>query len=125
VAKLIDITAGDPELSAGKDEHELRQLGAQHGIFMNGSTLELELWTSGGAPMMCDCIRSLAESQVAIGRSEEWRTNPTAADPRRLLSDIEAIGKGRFAQRLAEMIQVDSCPDYVKGAITSLAQRTA
>jgi len=44
-------------------------------------------------------------------------------DPEQLLKDISAIGKGRFAQRLAARISKNICPEYIKDAISYVAER--
>jgi hypothetical protein len=41
----------------------------------------------------------------------------------KLLSDINAIGKGRFAQRLATNMGKGPCPAYIKEALKYVAAR--
>jgi len=48
---------------------------------------------------------------------------PATVDAERLVKDITAIGKGRYAQRLACIIQKDICPPYIKDAIEYVAKR--
>ena len=43
--------------------------------------------------------------------------------PEQMLQDIEAIGKGRFAQRLASRLKGDICPQYIRDAITFIADK--
>ena len=54
---------------------------------------------------------------------EQWAATPASLDAIRFLKDITAIGKGRFAQRLAGTLTKDICPPYIKEAIEYVAKR--
>lgn len=93
------------------------------GIFLNNSTLEVELFTSGNHVHMCNVIDELSENGAARARATAWKTNPTNLDSERLLKDIDEIGKGRYAQRLASVLSKQACPEYIEKAIIHVCIR--
>ncbi len=72
---------------------------------------------------MVKTLIELAESEPAKDRARGWRDDPTTLDPDALLRDIGAIGKGRFAQRLAANLKNNKCPTYIENAIKYVAKR--
>lgn len=99
------------------------------GIFLNNSTLEIELNNSGCIYLMNSVMQALCDVGAAKERFQELEDNTKKAkkvinidDPKRFIKDIEYVGKGRFAQRLcAEMCELDRehdvCPPYILKAI--------
>lgn len=99
------------------------------GIFLNDSTLEIELNNSGCIYLMNSVMKALCDVDAAKERFQELENNAKKAkkvfnvdDPKRFIKDIEYVGKGRFAQRLcAEMCKLDRkydvCPPYILKAI--------
>ena len=57
-------------------------------------------------------------------RMQDWAADTDALDIGAFLKDIEAVGKGRFAQRLANII-IDSgtkaCPEYIAKGVKHVA----
>jgi putative ATP-dependent endonuclease of OLD family len=92
-------------------------MAESHGFFVGHSTLEIDLFKNGRHSSICKTQAELTESGAARKRAEGWKENPNTLDDARFLSDIEAIGKGRFAQRLATRITSDNCPRYIRNAI--------
>lgn len=93
-------------------------------VFLNDHTLELALWDAGWQQEMCSALDALAASRAARHRAAGWAADPGAVNREQLLKDIAAIGKGRFAQRLAWLIshsQADYCPAYIREAIDHVA----
>ena len=86
-------------------------------LFLNDYTLEVDLFRCGRHKSLCKTITELTEVQVAKQRAEAWVNNPETLDAPRFLSDIEVIGKGRFAQRLAGYMGGKLCPAYIREAI--------
>ncbi|AJY46873.1 ATP-dependent nuclease [Martelella endophytica] len=87
------------------------------GIFVNGSTLETELFEGDYAQEMIDTLR---EQKFGAGRKaflDAWEAQPEDFDADELLKMIEQMGKGRFAQRLATRSAGKPVPDYIKDAI--------
>lgn len=95
---------------------EVVQLGRDAGIFLNDSTLEVELFMNGFEEEM----QTILEQELNLSTATEealaaWVDEPSEVDAERLLRLIDRIGKGRFAQRLAD--EVSTCPDYIKEAL--------
>jgi putative ATP-dependent endonuclease of OLD family len=62
------------------------------------------------------------------GRFNALAHNPDSLDPTQFLKDIESVGKGRVAQRLASIFvanRSDVCPSYIKAALDYLQVRLA
>ena len=93
------------------------------GFFVGDHTLEVDLFRSGQHKSMCAALKELSDSGAVQERAKGWEKEPTKVEPEQLLSDISAIGKGRFAQRLAASISKDICPSYIKEAIAYVAKR--
>lgn len=105
------------------------ELYEQYGIFLNGSTLEIELNQSGCIDAMNSAFQALCSVGAAKKRFEELSEKAMKAesvvpidDPTRFIKDIEYVGKGRFAQRLcAELLEFDLkhdvCPLYIQKAL--------
>lgn len=102
---------------AGKTPSELLELAPKKGLFLNEYTLEIDLFKCGRHASICKTLAELAMSEPARQRAEAWKENPSSLDSKRYLSDIEQIGKGRFAQRLAGNMTGNRSPSYIKGAI--------
>ncbi len=104
------------------------------GIFMNSSTLEIELYYAGFIPLMNRVMQDLCPVKVAkkrfsqIAARYEGGIVPKLKEPKRFLSDIEYVGKGRFAQRLAWYIENEPItditrPEYIVKAINFLVEK--
>lgn len=88
------------------------------GYFVNGNTLEPELFTGGLAEEMQEIIeQELAIGQATRDRVQEWVDDPDTLDEERLITLIERIGKGRFAQALAPHVSERTCPNYFRQAL--------
>ena len=72
---------------------------------------------------MCATLKELSDNSAVEERAKLWKEEPTEMEPEQLLNDIKAIGKGRFAQRLATRICKDICPEYIRNAIGYVARR--
>ena len=89
-----------------------------HGYFVNGNTLEPELFTAGlGEAMKTVIEEELNLRDVTREALEEWVDDPDTLDEERLITLIERIGKGRFAQALAAYVTDEVCPDYIRSAL--------
>ncbi len=105
-----------------EDNKTLLTVAPSQGFFVNDHTLEVDLFKCGQAASMCTALTELAPSSTARSRAQVWQKNPEALDSTQLLRDINAIGKGRFAQRLATLIETQACPSYILGAIDYVAR---
>jgi len=107
----------------GKTPAALLKIAPTVGLFLNQHTLEVDLFESGLQAGITATLIELAESAAAKARAEAWRKDPKNYDKARMLSDIAAIGKGRFAQRLASNIRDKTCPQYIMSAFHYVATR--
>lgn len=113
-------------VGADASAEDIRAIGVEHGFFLNAATFEVDLFRCGRHKSMSNTLRALTEVAVARQRAQGWHDHPESLDEARFLADINAIGKGRYAQRLASVIsgmKSKACPDYVKDAITYVADR--
>jgi putative ATP-dependent endonuclease of OLD family len=92
--------------------------GKQRGVFVNGDTLEIELFHSGLAGAVRDVLATeLRLRPTTLSDINEWVADPSELDRDRLLGLIERVGKGRFAQRLSSDVSAATCPKYIKRAV--------
>ena len=108
------------------------------GVFLNSSTLELELNQAGCIHLMNSAMQELctvgaakSRFQALADRTKESGNNVVQPeDAKRFIKDIEYVGKGRFAQRLCtELAAVDPaehhlCPDYIRKAVEHVVSQT-
>ena len=120
VSKLLTLVEKPPTAGEGK---ALRKEASASGIFLNDFTLEVDLFNGGRHEDICQSLIELAPSTPAETRATAWMKAPATVDIPRFLSDINAIGKGRFAQRLATNMKTGSCPPYIKDALDYVAAR--
>jgi putative ATP-dependent endonuclease of the OLD family len=124
VRKLVNTI--DPEYEYSEDASSLFDEAESDGIFVTPHTLEVALFKCGRHGSITKTIEELSPYLTARTRAKGWREAPASVDAARLVADIEQIGKGRFAQRLASHIAAlpsKTCPSSVKGAVSYVAER--
>lgn len=109
------------EARTAKDDDSLKRLAGESGLFLTDHTFEVALWNCGRKQSFRATMSDLGSGPAAI-RAKEWADDPTKVDADRLLKDIDAIGKGRFAQRWSRHIAqqakpTPSCPASIKAAL--------
>jgi putative ATP-dependent endonuclease of the OLD family len=87
------------------------------GIFVNDDTLETELFEGDFALAMIETLREHNFSAQRKAMLDAWEADPSTYNRKRLISMVEQMGKGRFAQRLATRVPGFDVPDYVSAAI--------
>ena len=112
-----------PGALSGKNEAQQLHLAQQNGIFLNAHTLEIDIFKSGQHASMCATLKELTANGAAKKRADAWSADPNSMDPLRLLADITAIGKGRYAQALASRFKGPSCPPYISDAIKHVSSK--
>jgi putative ATP-dependent endonuclease of the OLD family len=122
ITRLLEHLSSSKERN-GKSPAQLLALARSRGLFLNEHTFEVDLFKCGREKSVTKTLIELAESQAAQERAEGWRDDPKTLNAKTFLSDIEAIGKGRFAQRLAGHLRSNRCPDYIKEAIEYVVSR--
>lgn len=120
VLTLLEILGRSTTESKG---HALRKAASAEGLFLNDHTLEVDLFKCGRHVSMGRTLIELAGSKIAVTRAEGWMKNPATLDVPTFLSDIKAIGKGRFAQRLATNMKAKTCPAYINDALAYVTTR--
>jgi putative ATP-dependent endonuclease of the OLD family len=91
-----------------------------YGVFMNDFTFEIDLFNAGAEDEFKEAVEGLTENKKMHKRFSSLASDPSTLDATQLLKDINSLGKGRFAQRLATVLienNVDVCPPYVKAAL--------
>ncbi len=117
LANVLDVVEPDDDHSGWGVDDVLGRAG-ELGYFVNENTLEPELFTGGLAESMQQVIeRELNLKKKSLDDLQSWVDDPDALDEGRLLGMIERIGKGRFAQALANSVTEHNCPDYVRAAL--------
>jgi putative ATP-dependent endonuclease of OLD family len=96
------------------------------GIFMNNHTFEVDLFKAGLTGEFVKAMNILGINKRMKGRMRRWASNMDAMDVELFIRDVDNVGKGRFAQRLASII-LDSgtkkCPKYVRNGIKFVAEK--
>jgi putative ATP-dependent endonuclease of OLD family len=95
----------------------------EHGVFLNEFTFEIDLFKNGAHEAFAEAIKGLTTNRKMHKRFDELAKNPGTLDTKQLLKDINSVGKGRFAQRLAAVLQknnLDVCPPYIVEALSYL-----
>lgn len=105
------------------DGDEFCTLAAAHGIFLNNHTLEVDLFKGEFADAIIKTLREAGFGARRRGWIDEWEAAPEELDIKKFLSLIDAIGKGRFAQRLASRMGELAPPTYISEAIDYVASR--
>ncbi|WP_455888113.1 ATP-dependent nuclease [Pseudomonas rustica] len=128
IARLINLLKledADDDFS-DLDDEQILTLAEEAGYFVNNSTLEIELFSSGLGPAMKEIFEGEWKlPQKSKNILDGWIANPITLDSAKLLSRIERIGKGRFAQMLAPFVTVRSCPAYFKCALEYIRDAVA
>lgn len=105
------------------DDNDIPSIAEKSGIFLNHATFEEDLFSSGHHCEMCKSLAELTTNGAARERANNWYEAPESIDFEQLLKDIEEVGKGRYAQRFASMMEVKKCPEYILKAIQYVSSR--
>lgn len=94
----------------------VRTILEEHGIFVNQRTLEDELIAVGYKPELVEVYRDLGGSQT---QQDNLCADLDNGEIDKVIRRIETtgMGKGRFAQRLAERLDSNKIPPYIAQAI--------
>jgi putative ATP-dependent endonuclease of the OLD family len=100
----------------------------KHGVFLNNFTFEVDLFRSGAENEFAKAIQELTSNTKMHARFDELAVDPGTLDPKQFLKDIDSIGKGRLAQRLASIFLANKsrvCPAYIKAGFDYLKEKLA
>lgn len=102
---------------------EVLALAPKYGVFLNDFTFEVDLFKAGSADQFSKAVKALTTNKAMHKRFAALAADPASLDAKPFLKDIDSIGKGRLAQRLAATLLVDGvdvCPPYIKKALRYL-----
>lgn len=124
-ALLDDADAAEAVTAAIEDDDidGARDILQDAGIYVGELTLELDLLPAAVSPMAA----AYAELVSSSLRRERFEAALKGADGdpedhEKVISRIERIGKGRFAQRLAAHVSEFDAPEYISDAIEAIVQ---
>jgi len=109
-----------------QDFDGLLAIAPQYGVFMNSHTFEVDLFRSGLQEAFAEAMEHLGCSARARERMKGWSKDPDTLDVETFLKDIENVGKGRFAQRLASIIvesDLTHCPQYIADGVKYVSSK--
>jgi putative ATP-dependent endonuclease of OLD family len=124
LVNVIRKTRGNSPLSDERkerlkqDEGAMRTAAKRAGVFLNTSTLEVEIASTPSLvrPLLDVLTKEEFGAQLR-NRLAEWKNDPAKIDTEQLMLMIGYVGKGRFANRLSEEAGGLEPPDYIKSAI--------
>lgn len=106
-----------------EDEDDFAEKCEEFGIFTNAHTLEVDLFKGKFSDEILDTLEEHPFSKARKQLLVDWRDDKDSLDIEEYLKMVEAIGKGRFAQRLASRIEDIDPPDYIERALRYVAER--
>ena len=123
--RVLELVEDGVEYS-GMNADDVIARAETYGYFVNGNTLEPELFVGG----LAENMQTVIEQELALGQDtrdaiQAWVDDPDNLDEKRLIELIERIGKGRFAQALAPQVSDDTCPDYIRQALEFIRDAVA
>lgn len=96
------------------------------GVCMNGHTFEVDLFKCGLHEAFAETMEALGGTTRAKERMKQWANEPNTLEVGTFLTDIETVGKGRFAQRLASVVAdsgLMACPNYILDGVKYVSSR--
>lgn len=116
----------DKKVWDANDFNTLLKTAPDYGIFVNSHTFEVDLFREGLYDAFAEAMKGLAGNSKMRERMKNWAADPGTLDVDAFLKDIEFVGKGRFAQRLASIIiksNLMACPKYISTGVKHVAAR--
>ncbi len=128
IARAIKLIGGDVAEDAEEafergDYEEARASCVEAGVMVGDRTLEVDLIPTG-AEEMCEAYEELVDSEVRRKRFSKQVGLAEIDDEQRakLLNRITAVGKGRYAQRLADHLDGVAPPGHIAAALDRVRQ---
>jgi len=87
---------------------------------MDTYTFEVDLFRSGLAAELVKAMNTVGTNEAMKERMKDWAKGIKSPNVEAFLQDIDTVGKGRLAQRLAGIITesgAKSCPEYIAKAL--------
>lgn len=98
------------------------------GVFLNTFTFEIDLFRASAKNEFAEAVKGLTTNKEMHARFNTLSADPGKLDPAQFLKDIDSIGKGRLAQRLASIFlaqKSDVCPPYIAAALEYMKAKLA
>ena len=116
----------DEETWEAREFDDCLEMAPKHGVFLNTHTFEVDLFMCGLEDEFAEAMNTVSTSKPRKGRMKGWASDTDSLDAYKLLDDIERVGKGRFAQRLASIITESAstaCPEYIVKGVEYVAKK--
>ncbi|MDP1946533.1 MAG: AAA family ATPase [Nitrospirota bacterium] len=116
----------DEKTCEENDFESLLKMAPKNGIFMGSHTFEVDLFESGLKHELSKAMDDVIENKAMKERVNGWAKDLKSFDVESFLNDIEHVGKGRVAQRLASVLAesgTSSCPSYVAHALKYVCEK--
>jgi putative ATP-dependent endonuclease of OLD family len=107
---------------------DVMKVAKDFGIFLNKYTFEVDLFRDGTEDEFAQAMKELTDNKEMHKRFDELSKHPEKLEPKQFLKDINSVGKGRLAQRLASLFLEDGndvCPPYIKAALNYMKAKLA
>jgi putative ATP-dependent endonuclease of the OLD family len=88
----------------------------------------VDLFKAGLGSEFHEAIAGLTENKKMRQRFKSWADDPDSLHETQFLKDINSLGKGRVAQRLASTLLAkgeDHCPPYIQAALDFMKEKLA
>jgi putative ATP-dependent endonuclease of OLD family len=126
VVNQIMISIVDPDKWDELSIDQVLALAPKRGVFLNAFTFEVDLFKAGSQEQFAKAVKTLTTNKKIHARFKSLAGKPAALDPAQFLKDIDSIGKGRVAQRLASIFALEQsavCPPYIAAALKYMKGR--
>lgn len=100
----------------------------KYGVFLNAFTFEIDLFKAGAEEEFAEAIKGLTSNKKMHKRFDDLSLDPSSLAPKQFLKDIDSVGKGRVAQRLASIFLANDseiCPLYIQAALDFIKAKLA
>jgi len=111
------------ELKAIDDYNAFCDRCEDFGIFSNIETLEVDLFKGDFGVAIIETLREGKFGEERNSWIDGREADPDSLDSEKFLTLVDAIGKGRFAQRLVSRMGETEPPSYIRSAIQFVADR--
>lgn len=106
------------------NEDNLRKHAENYNIYLNATTLEIEISQNDD---LVNVILSILSEQISFGdvlksKIAKYQADHNEIIPKELMLMIGYVGKGRFSRKLAERIDDIGPPEYIKRAIEHVVE---
>jgi putative ATP-dependent endonuclease of the OLD family len=107
---------------------EVMKQAKKFGVFLNDYTFEIDLFKEGTEDEFARATKELTDNKEMHKRFNELSKCPEKLEVKQFLKDINSVGKGRLAQRLAALFLAkgaDICPPYIRAALDYIKAKLA